>query len=153
MLFSLFVCIGIFVEPGIGAKIGYIFVVILLCPLPYLLFKSKVNEKGFALLRGAGIGIGLVLLVVTTVFWADHSLNEQKAIELTVSSLEEKYNDYDALSVKDYEIRTIEETEDTQYVSITLTFNAVKNWKVAQNENKKNIMDFYFVRCFVYKNM
>ena len=131
LVLSLFICIGVFSENEMKAKIGCALAALLICPLPYLFVKLKMNGKKFALIRGIGVGIGCVVLVISIVFFADHSLDEKAAVE--------KAQKYDAVSIKGYELKTLEETENMQIVSVKLTFNAVREGKVEKRQETYQI--------------
>ena len=139
LVLSLFICIGVFSENEMKAKIGCALAALLICPLPYLFVKLKMNGKKFALIRGIGVGIGCVVLVISIVFFADHSLDEKAAVEKAAMELEEKYQKYDAVSIKGYELKTLEETENMQIVSVKLTFNAVREGKVEKRQETYQI--------------
>ena len=72
-------------------------------------------------------------------FFADHSLDEKAAVEKAAMELEEKYQKYDAVSIKGYELKTLEETENMQIVSVKLTFNAVREGKVEKRQETYQI--------------
>jgi hypothetical protein len=141
-LFSTFVLFGAIIEQNIIAKIIYILAALLICPFFYFIIKKKVIKKRYIFARVSGFFVGFILLIVSTVFFADNSINEKMVVEKGAVYIQNKYYDYDAISIKEYDISDVDTNNSKKVVKLELIFNAAKGNKI---EKKTEI-------CYVVYN-
>lgn len=129
-LFSIFILFGAIIELNIIAKMIYILAALLICPFFYFMLKKKLVKKKYIFVKVCGFFVGFVLLILSTVFFADKSINEKMVVEKGAVYLQNKYYDYDAISIKKYDISDVNNNGSKKVVKLELVFNAAKGNKV-----------------------
>ena len=76
----------------------------------------------------------VVLLIVSTVFFADNSINEKMVVEKGAVYIQNKYYDYDAISIKEYDISDVDTNNSKKVVKLELIFNAEKGNKIEKKQ-------------------
>lgn len=129
-LFSVFILFGAIVELNIIAKIIYILAALLICPFFYFIIKKKVIKKRYIFVKASGFFVGFVLLIISTVFFADKSINEKMVVEKGTVYIQNKYYDYNVISIKKYDISDVNINGSKKVVKLELVFNAAKGNEV-----------------------
>lgn len=133
-LFSIFILFGAMIEHDILAKIIYIIAALLICPFKYILLKKVISKKYYIICRIVGLFFGLVLVVVSTVFFADMSIDEKMVVNKGIIYIENRYSKYDQVSINGYEISEVEEKGEKKILKLKMDIVAKKDSKEEKRE-------------------